>query len=250
VSAQTGIINVQIPLTYLNEIIASIGIDAHQYYDNFRTVTTQTPYPVVHGGEESVRTSMLVRPNAFAHPKTDKASKMYKNNASKVLVPGRIWWDTAHVIALYSMEPVISNIFYAVRLRVLDSEREYAEKALVLWLNTTWGILTVLFSREETRGRWTRLKMGQWRLLKVLNVTTLDSNVLKKLASIFDVYASSALRRIPEQFDPQNPDPTRLAIDKSFVKVFNSSVSDEVLEEKLRDLYIRIHISLQQWIGK
>jgi hypothetical protein len=250
VSAQTSIIKVQIPLTYLNEIIASIGIDAHQYHDNFRTVTTQTPYPVVHGGEESVRTSMLVRPNAFAYPKTNKASKIFENNASKVLVPDRIWWDTAHVIALYSKEPVISNIFYAVRLRVLDSAREYAEKAFVLWLNTTWGILTVLFSREETRGRWTRLKMGQWRLLKVLNVTTLDSDVLKKLASIFDVYAGSALRRIPEQFDPQNPDPTRLAIDKSFVKVFNSSVSDEVLEEKLRDLYIRVHISLQQWIGE
>jgi hypothetical protein len=250
VSAQTGIINVQIPLTYLNEIIASIGIDAHQYHDNFRTVTTQTPYPVVHGGDESVRTSMLVKPNAFAHPKTNKASKIYKNNASKVLVPDRIWWDTAHVIALYSMEPVISNIFYAVRLRVLDSAREYAEKAFVLWLNTTWGILTVLFSREETRGRWTGLKMGQWRLLKVPNMTTLDSNILKKLASIFDVYASSALRRIPEQFDPRNPDPTRLAIDKSFVKVFNSSVSDEVLEEKLRDLYKLVHISLQQWIGE
>jgi hypothetical protein len=250
VSAQTGIINVQIPLTYLNEIIASIGIDRRQYHDNFRTVTTQTSYPVVYGGEESVRTSMLVRPNAFAHPKTNKASKIYKNNASKVLVPDRIWWDTAHVIALYSMEPVISNIFYAVRLRVLDSAREYAEKAFVLWLNTTWGILTVLFSREETRGRWTRLKMGQWRLLKVLNVTTLDSDVLKKLASIFDVYAGSALRRIPEQFDPQNPDPTRLAIDKSFVEVFNSSVSDGVLEEKLRDLYKLVHISLQQWMGE
>ena len=249
-SAQTGIIKVQIPLTYLNEIIASIGIDAHQYHDSFRTVTTRTPYPVVHGGEESVRTRMLVRPNAFADPRTDNARKIFEDNASRVLVPGRIWWDTAHVIALYSTEPVISNVFYTVRPKVTSSAREYAEKAFVLWLNTMWGILTVLLNREETRGRWTRLTMGQWRLLKVLNVTTLDSNVLKKLASIFDVYASSALRRIPEQFDPQNPDPTRLAIDKSFVKVFNSSVSDEVLEEKLRDLYIRIHISLQQWIGK
>jgi hypothetical protein len=250
VSAQTSIIKVQIPLTYLNEIIANIGIDAHQYHDNFRTVTTRTPYPVVHGGEESVRTRMLVRPNAFAEPTTVNARKIFEDNAGRVLVPDRIWWDTAHVIALYSTEPVISNIFYAIRLKVPGSAREYAEKAFVLWLNTTWGILTVLFNREETRGRWTRLKMGQWRLLKVLDVTTLNPGVLEKLASIFDAYAGKDLKRIPEQFDPRNPDPARLAIDKSFVKVFNPSVSDEVLEGKLEDLYKRVHISLQQWIGE
>jgi hypothetical protein len=234
----------------LNEVIASIGIDAHQYHDNFRTVSTRTPYPVIHGGEESVRTRMLVKPNAFADPRTDSARRIFEGNASRVLVPDRIWWDTAHVIALYSTEPVISNIFYAVRLKVPGSVREYAEKAFVLWLNTTWGILTVLLNREETRGRWTRLKMGQWRLLKVLDVTALNQGVLEKLASIFDVYADKALRRIPEQFDPRNPDPARLAIDKSFVKVFNPSVSDEILEGKLKDLYKRVHISLRQWIGE
>jgi len=53
-----------------------------------------------------------------------------KNYASRVLVPDRIWWDTAHVIALYCTEPVISNIFYAVKLKVPDEVREYAEKRL------------------------------------------------------------------------------------------------------------------------
>jgi hypothetical protein len=249
-NVQSSIIKIQIPLTYLNNIITSIGIDRHQYHDNFKTVATQTPYPVIHGGEESLRTSMLVKPNAFAHPKSDKAKQVYEKHASKVLVPDRIRWDTAHAIALYCREPVISNIFYAVKLKVPDNVREYAEKAFVLWLNTTWGMLTVLLNREETEGEWTELKMGQWRLLKVLDVSSLSLDVLKMLAKVFDDYANKVLRRIPEQFDPQNPDPTRLAIDKNFVRVFNSQVSDEILEKKLRELYERIHISLQQWIGE
>jgi hypothetical protein len=249
-SEQANIIKIQIPLTYLNEIIISIGIDRHQYHDNFKTVTTRTPYPVVFSGEESVRSSMLVKPNVFAHPKTDKAIIVFKNYASRVLVPDRIWWDTAHVIALYCTEPVISNIFYAVNLNVPDEVREYAEKSFVLWLNTTWGMLTALLGREETRGRWTSLKMGQWRLLKVLDITALRQDILKKLASIFDSYADKALRRIPEQFNPQNPDPIRLAIDKSFVKVFNPSVDDRILEDRLKEFYKCIHISLQQWIGE
>ena len=36
-------------------------------------------------------------------------------------------------------------------------------KALTLWINTIWGILTVLASRQETRGRWIRLKMSHWK---------------------------------------------------------------------------------------
>jgi hypothetical protein len=247
---QSNIMKIKIPLTYLNNIIINIGIDAHQYHDNFKTVTTQTPYPVIHGGEESLRTSMLVKPNAFTHPKSDKAKQVYKKHANRVLVPDRIWWDTAHVIALYCTEPVISNIFYVVKLKVPDNVREYAEKAFVLWLNTTWGMLIVLLSREETRGRWTRLKMGQWRLLKVLDVSALSLDMLKMLAKIFDAYADKVLRRIPEQFNPQNPDPIRIAVDKSFVKVFNTSVDNRILEDRLKEFYKCIYISLQQWIGE
>jgi len=252
-STQSDIIRFQIPLTYLNNIITSIGIDRHQYNDNFETVRTQTPYPVVHGGEESLRTSMLVKPNAFAYPKTDKAKQVFEKYASRVLVPDRIWWDTAHVIGLYCTEPVISNIFYAVKFNTSDSAREYVEKAFVLWLNTTWGMLTVLLSREETRGRWTSLKMGQWRLLKVLDVSSLssrDKDKLKMLAKIFDEYAGKALRRVPDQFNPQEPDPTRLAIDENFVNVFKPQVDEEILEKKLKELYKRVHISLQLWIGE
>jgi hypothetical protein len=247
-NAQSNIIKIQIPLTYLNDIITSIGIDRHYFNDNFKAVSTKTPYPIVHSGEESVRTSMLVKPNAFAYPKTDKAKQLFEKYAGRVLVPNRIWWDTAHVIALYSTEPVLANIFYAVRLKVSDNIKEYVEKTLVLWLNTTWGILTVLFSREETRGRWTELTLTQWRIVKVLNITSLDLNTLKNLAIVFDAYANKILRRIPEQFNPQNPDPIRLAIDKSFVKVFNPSIDDKILENKLLDLYKHIHTSLHQWI--
>jgi len=248
-SEQANIIKIKIPLTYLNEIIISIGIDRRQYHNNFKTVRTRTPYPIVFSGEESVRSSILVKPNAFAHPKTDKAIFVFENYASRVLVPDRIWWDTAHVIALYSTEPVLSNMFYAVKLKVPDEVREYAEKAFVLWLNTTWGMLTVLLSREETRGRWTSLKIGQWRLLKVLNVASLNNDILKKLEEIFDKYAKKLPRRIPEQFNPNNPDPVRLGIDRDFIKVFNPSLENEIIEEELMKLYNHIDIALKRWIG-
>ena len=240
--------NVRIPMVRLNNIISSIGIDRHQFHDNFKVTNVKTLYPVVFGGEEKLRSKILVKSNAYAYPKTSRADAIFKSRSARILVPDRIWWDTTHVISLYATEPTLSNMFYAVRLDVKDEVRELAEKALVLWLNTTWGFLTVLFNREETRGRWTSLKMSQWRLLPVLDVTSLDHEILKRLAIIFDKYADKVPRRIPEQFNPNKPDPIRLEIDKEFIKTFAPSIDDGIIKHELRELYRRIHVALGLWM--
>jgi len=49
-------------------------------------------------------------------------------------------------------------------------------------------------------------------LLKVLDVSKLGVDTLKKLAKVFDKHANQRLRRIPEQFNPDNPDRVRLGI--------------------------------------
>jgi hypothetical protein len=141
---------VKVPLMWFNNLMDSMGIDAHQFHDHFKPVDVETPYPIVHGGEEELRMKMLVRPNAYAYPKTNRAGSIFRSYSGRVLVPDRIRWDTAHVIALYSREPLLSNIFYAIKLKIAENTREHTEKALVLWLNTIWGLLTVLISRQET----------------------------------------------------------------------------------------------------
>ncbi|MCC6014336.1 MAG: hypothetical protein LM564_01360 [Desulfurococcaceae archaeon] len=241
---------VRVPLAWFNDLVAAIGVDSKQYRDHFSPTKAATPYPVVHGGGEAVRLRMAVRPNAYAHPRTSRAGEVFGKYSGRVLVPDRIWWDTAHVVSIYSREPVLSNIFYVVRLRVPESIRDYAEKALTLWLNTTWGLLTVLVSREETRGRWTRLKKAHWRLLKVLDVASLDAATLRRLVEVFDRYAEETPRRIPEQFNPENPDPVRLGIDRDFVKAVDPSVDGKKLEEGLLELYRHVDTAFKLWVGE
>jgi len=100
---------------------------------------------------------MATSPNAYALPIIDAGKSIFEEKASRLLVPDRIRVNTAHVVSLFSDAPVISNIFYAVRLK---NETEQRLKALCLWLNTTWGILTILGSREETHGGFARIKMS------------------------------------------------------------------------------------------
>jgi len=240
---------IQVPMTHLDAIIGSIGIDAHQYYDLFDVSTAPRPdypYPVLHGGDEEVRRRMIVKPNAYAHPNESRASEIYRNLSGRVLLPVRIWWPTMHVSALYSETPVLSNLFYAVRLRVDENIRKLAEKALVLWLNSIWGLLSEFINKEETRGLFTSLKMSQWRLLPVLNVRELDEGTVRCLANVFDKYANADFGRLTEQFERG----TRLEMDIDVIKCLSTSPisadKEGTLRSELKELYARFGIALRQ----
>jgi hypothetical protein len=238
----------------LGEIV-TIGIDAHQFHDSFQRVYGNPPefYPAVYGGEEERRLHMLVEPNAKIIVKEIRTKKgdisrpgqrLFRDFSSTLLVPDRIWVDTAHVIAMCTTEPVLSNIFYALRLK--NSYDPSRLKALCLWLNTTWGILSILANRSETRGRWIRLKMTHWRLQPVLNVMGLDEQKIGRLAAVFDKYCRKDLRRLPKQFDPTDIDPVRRGIDKEFLEALDVKFADEDLD----NLYKLIYQNMSAWIGE
>jgi hypothetical protein len=247
-----NIFTTKIPMIRLGEI-AKIGIDRHQFNDVFKIVSEGTlgSYPAVYGGEEKIRLQMLVEPNACVVPngkKTYKESrpgeKLFNEFSSRLLVPERIWVDTAHIIALYTTEPVLSNIFYALRLK--NGKDEDREKALCLWLNTTWGVLSLLANRSETRGRWISLNMTHWRLQPVLDVTRLDEEKIKELAEVFDKYSNKCLQRLPDQFNPDNIDLVRKDIDKNFLEVLNIGYD----KTKINELYKLIYQNLDKWINE
>jgi len=265
-----GNIRIKIPLTRLERLLKTIylerkrgkksikvpvkgiGIDAHQFYELY-TKIAKSPYQVLWGTEEKYRLTMRIRPNAYVAPKSktveDKAINTFNAYAGKILIPGvNVRWNTSHVIVLYCNEKLLSNTHYAINLNVEKSMEKFAEKALVLWFNTTWGLLSILINREETEGPWAQIKMGQWMLMPVLDITSLNIDTLKRLANIFDKYADKPLRRIPEQFNPENPDPVRLGIDMEFLKTFRSELKDEEVKASLLELYKHVDASLKLWI--
>mgnify|MGYP000592537979 CR=1 FL=1 len=231
----------------------SIGIDAHQFYELY-TKVPKSPYPAFIGTEEKFRQSMRIKPNAYIAPKNEKvkekATEIFDAYSGRILVPGvNVRWNTSRVIVTYSDQELLSNTHYAIKLDVQEHLREYAEKSLVLWFNTTWGLLSILINREETEGAWAQIKMGQWMLMPVLDVVSLDLDTLKRLAKVFDRYADKTLRRIPQQFNPVSPDPVRFNIDVEFLKALSPGIDENIVKEELRKLYKRIHVAIQLWTG-
>jgi len=241
----------RVKLVRLNEIMSSIGVDAHRFIDTFQMVepslTSGTRVPgsvrIVKGGEEAQRRKMRTSPNAYAVPVIERGARIFAEIGGRLLIPDRIWISTAHVISMLSEERAISNIFYAVRLKNETSERL---KALCLWLNTTWGILTILGSREETRGGFIRLKMSQWRLLPILDVDGVEEDKVNAFAGLFDKFGDSPFWRIPEQYGSKGTvDRLRLELDTAFLGVLGIQAE----ESELLSLYAEIAQSLVQWVG-
>lgn len=235
---------VDLPLARLNNLIASIGPDRHRFVDTFRPVEEDVPGSVrmLWGGEEARRTFMAIRPNAYALPLISSGKDTFERTGGHLLVPDRIRINTTHVTAMYSSVKIISNIFYSIRLKNETPERL---KALCAWLNTTWGILTILASREETHGGFISMKMSQWRLLPVLDLDQLSSKKTSKLAAIFDEYSKAKLPRVPEQYGVKGHiDKNRKSLDLAFLNTMGIGEADS-----LPDLYQDVAQSLKQWIG-
>jgi hypothetical protein len=103
------------------------------------------------GGGEEVANKMLIQPNAYVPDMDNSKARRIKSLHTRFFLPNRIRWNTHHVLALRTTEPVILNVYFMVRTNLTE------EKALVLWLNSFRGILTVFAFMEITEEAFTRL---------------------------------------------------------------------------------------------
>jgi hypothetical protein len=118
----------------------------------------------------------------------------------------RMWLITQRLVAVRLPQQALSNVWWPFRLR---EPNEAAEKALVLWLNSTLGIMTVFGHRVPTRGPWVDFKKPLLEALPVLNVLTLEPRQLAMMAALYDHVAEQELGTLQRM----ETDDVRVAID-------------------------------------
>lgn len=230
--------NVSVPIARLSEI-ATIGIDRHGFYQNFAvTENAKQSFPALYGGEEGNRLTIFIEPNARVIARSKHGRDVFNSFSSNLIVPERFRVDTAHVTAMFVTERIITNMFYSVKFRGVHNDRR--AKALALWLNTTWGLLTIFSNREETEGGWIGLKMTHWKLMPILDITQLSEKVLQNLEEMFDRYSSRDFHRLPMQFQISSE---REEFDSEFLVALGLSPID------MKQHYEDIATSLNVWLG-
>ena len=188
----------EVSLCPLGEL-GEIGPDRRRLVDGFDRTTSQTAYPMIEGHKNEQRKSILCEPDAYLSPLSEPRGGQRPGygqhlwtQAGQLLIAERIGLNTDRVMSMFSVHPVLSNVWWPVNA----SNRDY-EKAIALWLNSSLGILTVLAARTTTHGAWVGLKKADLREMPVLDVRAISESQLQALAALFDELADEEFERLP-----------------------------------------------------
>ena len=179
--------------------LAGVGPDRRDVWDGFQATDSVTAYPMVENHDTEIMRRLAVEPNKYLAPLVEaragrrlKQANQLWQGAGQLLVSERLWLNTARTIAMRVAMPVLSNVWWPVKM-----EQDDWVKALALWLNGSLGVLTLLARRTSTRGAWVALKKADLEELPVLDVRALNTDQLRRLSDLFDQIAEMEFERLP-----------------------------------------------------
>lgn len=209
-----------LPLCPLEQL-GSLGYDVRDIFDAFsvdKTAATWSPYPGFWNHDADKVRTIKQKPNATLIARTKplpgrklKDADAIWSKAGTILLVSRLRTNTHRVIATGHPKRVLGNTWWGFEDSGLSKEQR---KALLLWLNSTLGIMSYYGRRAITEGAWMQMKKPAWSGMPVLDVRKLSDAKLAKLAEAYDEISTEDLLPIAQL----DEDAVRQKIDKAFGK--------------------------------
>ena len=178
---------------------SEVGPDRRDILDGFDRTDTVTAYSMVEGHDTEQRRRLATEPDKYLAPLVQaRRGRRLKRidqlwpKASRLLIAERLWLETTRVVAMWSDTKVLSNVWWETQV-----EDMLFEKALVNWLNSSLGLLTILAQRTSTRGGWVAMKKADLQELPVLDPRRLSPSQLQRLSDLFDALSEEEFERLP-----------------------------------------------------
>lgn len=220
------------------DALVSVGYDVRDISDAFdadKTATQWTPYPAFWNHDAKRVVHIDQAPNAFLIARTEpipgrrlKDATAVWGKAGRILVVSRLRTNTHKVIATGFDRNVLGNTWWALNDSSLS---ESQRKALLLWLNSTIGLLMYYGSRAITQGPWMQMKKPAWRSMPVLDVRRLDDGQLSSLSRAYDSVCRLTLRPLAQL----DSDPHRLQIDQALCEALSLPSLGSIRELLVRE---------------
>ena len=209
-------------VTTLSKIGAEIGPDRSQVHSIFEVnkANTGTFYKAFWGFDSDITKTLTQKPNAVLEPKNAKQARALWDKRAKLLIVERARLNTYPVLSVYLSEDVLSNVFWPVKL---DDD---LAKMLVVWLNSTFGILQLLSIAEVTCGPWVEFKKGYLQELPILNISKLNHTAKTEMIKLYEKICSMKFKPLPLEFaKPQ----VRKMIDEELCKILGIDANLDTL---------------------
>jgi hypothetical protein len=207
----------ELPLCRLDDL-GTLGYDVRDITDAFevdRTASHWTPYPGFWDHDAGNVVQIAQKTNAFLTARSKalegrnlKSGAAVWDKAGTTLLVSRLRTNTHKVVATGFRQAVLGNTWWAFKDKELAEEQR---KALLLWLNSCFGLLMYFGRRAITQGAWMQMKKPAWAGMPVLDVRRLDSVQLDNLAAAYDRLSVVSLNPLAQL----DTDPTRLKIDEA-----------------------------------
>lgn len=203
------------------EQLGGLGYDVRDITDAFevdKTANTWSPHAGFWNHDADKVQTIAQKPNATLIARSValpgrhlKDASAVWSKAGKILLVSRLWPVTHRVIAIGLPRQALGNTWWGFDDSGLTDKHR---KSLLLWFNSTIGLLTYYGRRAITRSAWMQMKKPAWAAMPVLDVRKLSASRLDALANAYDDLASKKLNPIAEL----DHDSTRHAIDAALAK--------------------------------
>ena len=188
----------KVPMCRFDEV-GEIGPDVRRLSDGFDRTISITAYPVVEGHDTELRKSLTCSMDGYLSPLTNPRGGQRPGygdylwrQSSRLLVGARFRLNTVRVVAMRAETDVLGSMWWPVRV-----EYPKFEKALTVWLDSSFGLLTLMAVRNTTQGSWVQLKKADLAELPVLDLRRLSLAQLEGLSDLFDQLADAEFERLP-----------------------------------------------------
>jgi hypothetical protein len=207
----------KIPICLLGEL-SFLGPDRRDVMDGFRLASALTNYPSLWGHDTQSVSTIAQIPNHYLSPlhrarpgrSLRKTTDLWPR-AGRLLIAERLRLNTQRLAAVRLDMKVLSNVWKSVILR---DESDEHEKALVLWLNSTLGLVLFWAHRQETQGAWVEFKQSALNDMPVLDIRSLSDSQKRLLIDAYDTLSTKIMLPFPQMAN----DPVRRAIDMAISK--------------------------------
>lgn len=203
-----------IPLRPLKDF-GTLGPDARDMHDGFKLSPHLTAYPAFWDHDAQTVNCLQQNPNVYLSPlakaKKKRPLRLVEDLwplSARILLAERLRLSSQKINSVCISDSVLSNTWWPLSLK-----EEYAnpsfEKTLILWLNSTLGMLELIANRQETEGAWVKFKKPVLSNLPVLDLAALTEEQVTFLAESFDEVSHEVIQPFPQMAD----DPVRSRID-------------------------------------
>lgn len=218
----------EIATTPLSEL-GSFGPDVRDIFDGFERSAIETPYPAYISHDSKAVTTLAQGANSYLEPRTKPMKKRAKvrpvellwPRAGSLMLAERLRLNSQRLVSVLLPEPVLATGWWPFRLH---NPQRMHEEGLVIWLNSTFGLLSLGGCRVATQGPWGKYKKPILERMPVLDPRQIAEPQLKRLHESYEHLKSEKLEPICNL----NTDDVRRAFDQAICQALDIPPIDKV----------------------